>query len=145
MTSDGYRSAIAKVLTLTLWRPLAMADRYATDDLMFYRDTGWCRRRVASHVHHVKTAASCIVDTDRATSLAVVHVTSARCLVSGPACISDVNYHVISRARDLHAVVRVTNLCHVDILVLDCVESRAFRCVVSVIARYVTLILGAVP
>jgi len=96
---------------------------------------------VESRVRHAKTAVSYIVGTNSAVSLAVVHVTTVVCLVVGPAFITSVICNAISRAPDLLVIVRVTTFCLVNIDVLDSVENRVSRSVLSAIARFNILII----
>ena len=84
---------------------------------------------------HVKIAVSSSVDTDRVVKPAVIRVMSVHYLVAGLAVIISVISYVISRARDLLVIVRVTTFYRADIAALDSVESRASHCVVSAIAR----------
>jgi len=90
---------------------------------------------VVSRVFRVQTPVSCNVDTDHVTSLAVVHVTSARCLVAGFAFMFSVNCRVISRVPELPVIVRVTRFCRANIAALGCVESRVYRFVSSATIR----------
>jgi len=99
----------------------------------------YSRRPVVNRVLHVKTPVSYTVVTSRAANLAVLHVMSAWLHVAGRVHIISVDFLVISRVRDHHAIVLVTTFCRVNIVVLDSVGSRVSHCAGSVIARFVRL------